>query len=147
MAGDRRAGTFAGMLASFPLAWFLLALPFVSAAIIAQVQPLRQLATKHNWVTWPVGLLSLAVLLAGLMGRIPAVYALPMTVLAGLVAGYSVFWSPRTDSGNDDDDDDGHWRPPPPEEPPPQPIGEGPDWDRFDRLRRQWERPRVPDYR
>ncbi len=135
------------MLASFPLAWFLLALPFVSAAIIAQVAPLRQLASKHNWITWPVGLLGLAVLLAGLMGRIPTIDALPMTVLAGFVAGYSVFWSPRKDGGTDEDDDDGHWRPRPPEEPPPEPIGDGPDWELFDRLRRHWERPEVPDYR
>jgi hypothetical protein len=147
MAGERPAGSFAGMIATFPLAWFLLALPFVSAAIIAQVPSLRRLASEHSWITWPVGLLGLAVLLAGLMGRIPTVYALPMTVLSGLLAGYSVFWSPRKDSGNDEDDDDGRWPPPPPEEPPPEPIGDGPDWELFDRLRRQWERPGVPDYR
>ncbi len=134
------------MLASFPLAWFLLALPFVSAGIIAQVKPLRQFASAHNRITWPLGLFSLALLLAGLMGRISPAWALPLTVCAGFTAGFSVFWSPGKDTGGDDDDD-GRWRRPPPNDQPPDPMGDGPDWDLFDRLRRQWERPRVPDYR
>ena len=130
------------MFASFPLAWFILGLPFVSAAIIAQVPALRKLASTHNSITWPVGLLALACLLAGLLGRLSPLYELPLTVIAGMVSGFAVFWKPHKDSGTDDDD--GRWRRPPPDEPPPAPVGDGPDWALFDRLRAQWERPRVP---
>lgn len=134
------------MLASFPLAWFLLALPFISAAIIAQVKPLRRLAAEYNRITWRVGVCSLVLLLVGLMADTSAAWSLPLIVLAGLGAGFAVFRS-RPEGEDDDDDDDGRWRRPPPDDRPPDPIGGGPDWELFDRLRRRWERPRVPQRR
>lgn len=55
-----------------------------------------------------------------------------LLLLAGVVALCLAFWHARGDDGGDDPGDD---------------PGDdtGPlDWDRFDRARRDWERPRVP---
>ena len=55
-----------------------------------------------------------------------------LLLIAGVVALCLAFWHTRGDDGGDDPGDD---------------PGDdtGPlDWDRFDRARREWERPRVP---
>jgi hypothetical protein len=122
------------MLTSYPSAWLLLALPFVSSAVIASVPRLQELIRNRNHVTWPVGLAGLTVLLAGEIGLLPAGSALPVMLLGGVVGGFAMF---RQRRDNGDDDDWRRWRRPP-DDPPPL---DGPiDWQRFDRLRRQWER-------
>ncbi len=126
-----------GMFTTFPSAWVLLALPFVSSAVIADVPGLRKLSTAHSRLTWPIGVAALLVLFAGLVGLVPATYALPVMILAGAVSGFVMFL-PRRGDGNGDD---WRWRPPPPDDPPPDPDGDGPiDWALFDRLRARWER-------
>ena len=70
--------------------------------------------------------------LAGIYALVDDRQAAPMLVGAGVVALCMAFWHARGDDdggggGGEDDDDTG-------------PI----DWDRFDRARRDWERPRVP---
>lgn len=122
------------MLTSYPSVWLLLALPFVSSAAIASIPTLRKLTTTQNHVTWPSGVAGLICLLAGLIGVLPAAIALPVMLLSGVVGGFAMF---RTRPGSDGDDDWRRWRRPP-DDPPPL---DGPiDWQRFDRLRRQWER-------
>ena len=54
-----------------------------------------------------------------------------LLLMAGAVAMCKAFWHARGDDGWDEGDDPGD--------------DTGPiDWDRFDRARRDWERPRVP---
>jgi hypothetical protein len=125
------------MLASYPAASLLLALPFLSSLVVRSVPWLLALATRMNWLTRPIGMLGLACLCAGLLGVFPAPYALPLAILGGLASGYTVFCLPRRGGGRDG----GDWwrRGPPPDEPPPPPLAGGPiDWQLFDRLRAQW---------
>jgi hypothetical protein len=122
------------MLTSYPSVWLLLALPFLSSAVIASVPKLRALSATHNHITWPAGLAGLVVVVAGLVGLLPSAIALPAMLLGGVAGGLAMF---RTRSDDDDGDDWRRWRRPP-DDPPPL---DGPiDWQRFDRLRRQWER-------
>jgi hypothetical protein len=122
------------VLTSYPSVWILLALPFISSAVIASVPSLRKLTTTHNHSTWPAGLVGLLLLVAGLVGVLPAALGLPLMLLGGVVGGFAMF---RTRPDSDDDDDWRRWGEPP-DDPPPL---DGPiDWQRFDRLRRQWER-------
>lgn len=54
-----------------------------------------------------------------------------LLLIAGVVALCMAFWHARGDDGDDPGDDPGD--------------DTGPiDWDRFDRARRDWDRPRVP---
>jgi hypothetical protein len=131
------------MLGTYPSAWLLLALPFLSSVVIRSVPCLWNLATRLNWLTRPMGTLGLACLFAGLFGLVPSPYALPLAILGGLASGYTVFSLPGKWDGSDGDD----WRrqDPPPDEPPPPPGAGGPiDWQLFDRLRSRWEREPVP---
>ena len=133
------------MLTTFPAAWLLLALPFISAIVISQVPALRRLAESRYRVTWPIGVAALVILLLELTGLLPSGSALLVMLAAGAVSGFSLFWAPRSDGGGNGDD----WR----REPPHNDPGSGPpDWDAFDRLRAQWEqaydrRPRGGDER
>ena len=127
------------MLRTYPAAWVLVTLPFLSSILLRSVPPLWRLATTRNRWTRCVGTVGLVCLLAGLLGILPPPCALPLAILGGAVSGYAVYSLPRPDSGGNDDD----WRRPdtPPDAPPPPPSETGPiDWERFDRLRRQWER-------
>lgn len=131
------------MLRTYPSAWLLLTLPFFSSIVLRSVPWLWGLATTMNRVTRPIGTLGLACLFAGLFGLVPRPYALPLAILGGAVSGYTVFSLPGKGEGNDGDD----WRRPgpPPDEPPQPPVAGRPiDWQLFDRLRTQWERPSVP---
>ncbi len=131
------------MLSTYPAAWLLLCLPFVSSVVIAASPPLRGLATRMNWMTRPVGMLGLALLFAGLTGLIPTPASVPLMILGGVVSGYTVFSTPRRSDGGGGDD----WRrwTPPPDDPPAPPGASGPlDWELFDRLRADWERRPVP---
>jgi hypothetical protein len=130
------------MLSTYPGAWLLLCLPFLSSLVLRSVPCLWRLASALNWFTWPLGVLGLACLFAGLFALIPPPFALPMAIAGGAVSGYVVFSVPRRGSGSDGDD----WRRPgpPPDEPPEPPFEGAPiDWDLFDRLRGQWERRAV----
>jgi hypothetical protein len=126
------------MFTSFPSAWLLLALPFVSALVISQIRPLTRLAESRHRTTRPLGIIGLGVLLGELLGLLPATSALPVMLLAGAVSGFALFASPRGHGGSDG----GDWhRDPPQDEPPLSPLGDRPpDWDLFDRLRAQWDR-------
>lgn len=126
------------MLTTFPMAWLLVALPFISAIVISQVPALRRLAATRYRLMWPIGVVGLAVLLLELTGELPAGSAVPVMFLAGALSGFSLFWGMRP--GGDGDGGDWRWGPPG-EGPPPDPPGDGPlDWELFDRLRGQWER-------
>jgi hypothetical protein len=134
------------MFTSFPGAWLLPALPFVSALLISQIRPLRKLAIARYRLMWPLGLAGLTVLLAALIGVVPGVSALPVMFLAGAVSGFSLFWSPPGESGLGGRDGGGGL---PPGSPPLPPLSDAPlDWRRFDRLRGEWDarrqRPRRP---
>ncbi len=133
------------MFSTFPSAWVLVALPFLSALLISQISPLRALATTRYRVTWPVGIAGLVLLFAELIGALPAASALPVMLLAGGVSGFSLFWPSRGVDGGGSDDDG--WRDGPADDrprhdgPPLAPLGQRwPDWERFDRLRAEWER-------
>ena len=135
-----RPGTVLFMFSSFPAAWVLIALPFISALLISQIHPLRELAATRYRVTWPLGIVGLLLLLAELIGALPAASALPVMFLAGAVSGFSLFWPSR---GEERGGSGGaHWRDEPPDDGPPwEPLGGGPlDWERFDRLRAEWGR-------
>jgi hypothetical protein len=126
------------MLRTYPAAWLVLTLPFLSSILVRSVPCLWRLATTINRWTRPIGTFGLACLFAGLLGLLPRPYALPLAVLGGLVSGYTIFSLPGKGSGDDGDD----WRRPgpPPDEPPPPPEADGPtDWRLFDRLRAEWE--------
>lgn len=127
------------MLKSFPAAWLLLALPFFSCAAISTTPKLRVMASRHTWITWPLGVAGLIGLLGALVGFVPAPAAVPVALLGGAVAGYACFWAPAPGS----DGEDGGWGrsgPPPEEPPPPRPTGDRFDWDEFDSVRACWER-------
>jgi hypothetical protein len=141
------------MFSSFPAAWVLVALPFLSALVISQVPALSELAARRYRVMWPVGIAGLLLLFAELVGWLPAATSLPVMFLAGAVSGFSLFW-PGRDAG-----DEGYGEGGSPEDapldrpshdgPPLAPLGHRPpDWDRFDRMRADWERrpsrPRPP---
>lgn len=124
------------MLRSYPSAWLLLGLPFLSSLVLRSVPPLFKLASRLNRLTLPIGIAGLAILFACLTGVVPPPYALPLAFISGVVSGYAVF-SLRPPEGNDDD-----WRrgDEPPDEPPQPPGARGPlDWQLFDRLRAEWE--------
>lgn len=134
------------MLTTFPAAWLLLALPFISGIVISQVPPLRGLAEQRYRVTWPIGVAALVILLLELTGLLPNGSALLVMLVAGTISGFSLFWAPRPDGGGNG----GDWRREPPQDDPRG--GPPPDWDAFDRLRAQWEqryggRPRDRDGR
>src|ERR1700740_1343872 len=90
------------MFTSFPSAWLLVALPFLSALLISQIPPLRALATARYQVMWPLGILGLVVLWAELIGLLPAVSALPVMLAGGAVSGFSLFWPVRDAGGGPD---------------------------------------------
>jgi hypothetical protein len=127
------------MLSTYPSAWLLLGLPFVSSMVLGSLPWLWALATTMNQLTRAIGTLGLAALFAGLLGLLPAPYALPVAVLGGAVSGYAMF--SLRDIGNGTDGNGWRRLGPPPDEPPPPPLADGPiDWQVFDRLRTQWER-------
>jgi hypothetical protein len=137
------------MFTSFPSAWLLVALPFVSAMVITQIPPLRRLIESRPRMTWSLGMIGLGVLFSELIGLLPASSALPVMLLAGAVSGFALFASPRGHSGSNGED----WHRDPPEDvpptappSPPSPLGRPqPDWEQFDRLRAQWgQRPTTP---
>jgi hypothetical protein len=84
-------------------------------------------------------------LFAELIGALPAASALPVIFLAGAVSGFSLFWPLREERGGFGDGGRRHGPPgddPPRDDgPPPRPGQRWPDWERFDRLRADWERP------
>lgn len=133
------------MFTSFPAAWVLVALPFISALVISQIGPLRELTERADRITWPLGLIGLGVLFAELTGLLPATSALPVMLGAGAVSGFALFWSPRRGGGSSGDD----WRRDPPQDGPPlSPLGHRSlDWHQFDRLRAHWERRSTAPHR
>ncbi len=121
------------------LPWTLMVLPFLSACVIATAQPLREGCRKRNGVIGFVGVIGLITFAAGMMGLVPAYWALAPIIIGGVLAGLIFFWSPTRGS---DGDDDGWGRPPPPPDDQPPPLGDDDlliDWDRFDRARAAWE--------
>ena len=125
------------MPTTYPSAWLLLTVPFLSSLIVSHVPFLLRLATRMNRWTRPVGLFGLTLLCAGLVGLLPSPWGLPLALIGGALSGYTVFSIHRGNEGGED------WREPgpPPDDPPPPPGAEGPiDWQGFDRLREQWER-------
>jgi hypothetical protein len=139
------------MFSSFPAAWVLVALPFLSALLISQIQPLRQLAVTRHHVTWPLGVVGLLLLFAELIGALPS--TIPVILLAGAVSGFSLFWPLRREEGGGageggSREDPPSDRPPRDDGPPLAPLGQRwPDWERFDRLRSEWERRPSPPRR
>jgi hypothetical protein len=126
------------VLPIFPTVWLLLALPFVSTMVIRHVAPLGRLSSTHYHLTWGAGIVGLSLLFAGALGLLPASFQLPLMILGGSVAGFSMLNPPREDRGSDGED--WRWRRPP-GDPPPKPRGDGPvDWLVFDQVRAQWER-------
>jgi hypothetical protein len=128
------------VLATYPSAWLLLTLPFLSTYVIRGVPPLLRLAGRRNTTMRLIGVAGLAAMAVALIGVVPPAVGLPTMVLGGAVSGFTVFTLPRRDGS-----DGGDWRRwrPPPDDPPPhtdQPL----DWERFDRTRAQWERQAVP---
>ena len=91
------------MFSSFPAAWVLVALPFLSALVISQIRPLRELALTRYRLTWPLGIAGLGLLFAELIGALPAASALPVIFLAGTVSGFSLFWPLREERGGRED--------------------------------------------
>lgn len=136
------------MFSSFPAAWVLVALPFLSGLLISQIRPLRELAVSRYRVTWPLGIAGLLLLSAELIGVLPS--TVPVILVAGAVSGFSLFWPLRREDSDGPGGGDGRQGPPrddPPRDdgPPPAPLGHHwADWDRFDRLRADWERPPSP---
>jgi hypothetical protein len=131
------------MLTTFPSAWLLLGLPFISSGAISGIRPLRRLVTRATRLTWWMGIAGLILLVVGLVGLLPAEITWSAMLAGGAVSGFAMFMPKRTDGGSDGDD----WRrrrPPPDDPPPPEPSGGGPfDWELFDRLRAGWERTPV----
>lgn len=128
------------MLASYPSAWLLLTLPFISTYVIRDIPALLRLAGRRNVTMRLIGVAGLAAMVVGLVARIPPEFGLPMMVLGGAVSGFTVFTLPRYEGS--DGDNWRRWQPPPDEPPPPANDGRV-DWDRFDRIRAQWERQPV----
>ena len=129
-------------LPSFAAIWLLPALPFVSVTLIACVPALRKLTSNHHAVTWPIGILGLGCLFAGLIGSVSPAYGLPMMLVGGAVSGFAMFSVRR--AGDDSQVDEFDGRPPPDDPPPPLRRNVPIDWQLFDRLRKQWETPPVP---
>src|ERR1700761_5692283 len=132
------------MFSSFPAAWVLVALPFLSALVISQIRPLRELALTRHRRTWPVGIAGLVLLFAELIGALPAASALPVIFLAGTVSGFSLFWPLREERGGFGESGRRHGPPvddPPRDDGPPRPGQRCPDWERVDRHRADWDRP------
>lgn len=128
------------MLWTFPFVWLVLGLPFVSATMIARLRPLRGLAGRHHRITWTIGVIGLSAFLAGFVGLVPAAWTSAAVILGGAVSGFACFWPRRPD---DDGDDWRRWSPAPDHGRPPPGLPDIPiDWQQFDRLRAQWERPR-----
>jgi hypothetical protein len=128
------------MLWRFPLAWLLLALPFVSAGVIGRVRPLRQLSARHHRISWAVGAVGLCTFLAGFIGLLWVGWAGLAVLLGGAISGLASSWPTRPD---DDGDDWRRWANAP-DDGPPRPPEHRIDWQEFERLRGQWERdPRV----
>ena len=125
------------MLATFPFAWLVLALPFASAALIARTRPLHALSDNLHPVTWTVGVIGLCAFLAGLVGLLPQAWTTAAVILGGAVSGFACFWPKRPDDGGDDWR---RWSAPDDERPPPGPPRISIDWREFDRLRASWER-------
>lgn len=124
------------MLMSYPSAWLLLVLPFLSSCFIRSVPPLLNLAGRRNRMMRVVGVAGLVTMIAALAGAAPPHYGIPLMIAGGLASGFTVFTIAKPDYG-----DDG-WRrfgPPPDDPPPPPDDGEPFDWERFDRVRAQWE--------
>jgi hypothetical protein len=127
----------------FPTVWLLLASPFVSATVIRRIPPLMSFSSAHYRLTWGMGIGGLSLLFVGALGLLPAPAQLPLMLLGGAIAGFSMLNPPREDRGSDGED--WRWRRPP-EDPPPKPRGDGPlDWAVFDQLRAQWERESALD--
>lgn len=86
----------------------------------------RDMSTARIW-----GLTSGILYLAGVYALLDGRAIGPLLVCGGILALCLAFWHARGDDGGGggwDDDDD----------------GDGPiDWDRFDRERRDWERPLI----
>ena len=130
---------FRPMLASYPGAWLLLTLPFLSSCFIRCVPALLALAARRNRTMRVVGIAGLATMLVALVGE-PQI-GLPIMVVGGVLSGFTVFTLARPD----DDGDDWRWGRPPPDDPePPPPADEPLDWEQFDRLRVQWEHVPIP---
>lgn len=129
------------MLASYPSAWLLLTLPFLSSCFIRSVPALLDLAGRRNRIMRLVGIAGLAAMLVALAGAVPPRFGIPMMIAGGLASGFTVFSVPRPDNGGDDWR---RWRPPPDDPPPPPDDGEPLDWELFDRARARWERQPVP---
>jgi hypothetical protein len=128
------------MLASYPSAWLLLTLPFLSTYVIRGVPSLLALAGRRNATMRLTGVAGLAAMLVALIGVVPPVFGLPVMLVGGAVAGFTVFTLPLN---GESDGDDWRWWHPPPDDPPP-PGTDGPlDWDQFDRIRAHWERQPV----
>ncbi|HUO71919.1 MAG TPA: hypothetical protein VMU39_14190 [Solirubrobacteraceae bacterium] len=127
------------MLETVPAAWLLLALPFLSSAVIESVNVLRTLTARHNRLMRLIGIIGVSCLLAGLLGVIPPVATFPAIIAGGALSGYAVFVPPRP-GGGEDGGDDWHGGGPPPDDPPPRPPGDPIDWEQFDRLRQGWDR-------
>jgi len=90
------------MLWSFPFAWLLLTLPFVSAGLIARARPLREVSARHHRMTWTTGVLGLCAFLAGFAGLLPAAWTLAAVIVGGAVSGFACFWPAKPDDGGDD---------------------------------------------
>ena len=135
------------MLPVFPTIWLLLALPFVSTAFIRQIPPLVRLCLRHRrWALFG-GLCGLACLYAGALGLLPPACELPLMLLGGLVAGFTMLSVPRSDRGSDGEDWRRRW---PPHDPRPDPRADGGgllDWAAFDRARARWERDELTSRR
>jgi hypothetical protein len=130
------------MPSTFPAAWLVLALPFLSALVIAHARPLRELNGRRHRITRTIGVVGLLASLAGLAGLLPAAWTTTVVLVGGGLAGFTCFWPARSADGGDD------WRRPPPA-PDHEPLPPGRpdlpiDWQEFDRLRSRWaRRPRV----
>lgn len=124
------------MLATYPSAWLLLTLPFLSMYVIRCVPALLRLAGRRNATMRLMGAAGLVAMAAALIGDVPPVFGLPMTVLGGAVSGFTVFTLPRGDGSDGDDWRRGQF---PPDDRPPPKTDRPLDWDQFDRVRARWE--------
>jgi hypothetical protein len=123
------------MLSVFPVAWMVLALPFISCAVISHLRPLRRVITDHNRLAWGIGVAGLGAYIAGLVGLLPPTAAIVAILAGGAVAGLSCFWASDSDGGD--------WRrggPPSDDWPPIDGPDHQIDWEQFDRARMEWER-------
>lgn len=124
------------MLATYPAAWLLLTLPFLSIYVIRCIPALLRLAGQRNARMRLIGVAGLGAMAAALFGAVPPAFGLPIMVLGGAVSGFTVFTLPRPDGS---DGDDWRWGHLPPDDPPPPASDRPLDWDQFDRVRARWE--------